>query len=618
MITIAILPFCAAILNILLGFYIIYKNPKSSLNRIYFLVSISWFLWAFFDGISDIASSGILSIISSYITTTSVVFVEIFMIEFIIKFTKKRFKSNTRHVFLYLPLIFVFIIELSFANIPNSKPLTLFLDAGSIYNLYTLTIVCYSFFSVYLCYDYYNKSRSISEKQKSKFVILSLVPPIFFGIITQVIPELIGETSIPLTSSSTVLSNLIIFYAIFRHRFLSSRVVSIKRKIFTTIILTVAASIAFTGLISRVVAAPTSVIILLSLIFIALIIFSYYLASNISKPIIRISNAAEEFKKGKNIRLNIHRNDELGILAKSFEGMRKEILEKQEDLEAKVNERTKDLNSKVSELSQTKEAMLNMLEDMNESNKKLDIAKNQAEKAADELRELDKRKNEFVSIAAHEFKTPLTSIKGFVQLIEDKKIRAKPKKVNEYLGVIDHETTRLANLITNMLELSRADMGTIKTDISDTNVYETVSGVVSEVQKIASDKKISIKTKIESGIPIIKTDREKLYQIILNLVSNSLKFTEKGSIKIDIWQKGAKIYFSVKDTGSGIAKKDQPKIFQRFFQSESSYTRKIKGTGLGLSISREYSRILGGNMNFKSTPGKGTTFTFSISKDLKR
>ncbi|MEM5794202.1 MAG: ATP-binding protein [Candidatus Aenigmatarchaeota archaeon] len=370
--------------------------------------------------------------------------------------------------------------------------------------------------------------------------------------------------------------------------------------------------------------------ILISIMVIALLttsslVYSFLVAKSILDPISKFEEATTRIAEGEfGLTIEVKSRDELGKLALHFNEMSKKLLEfkrkiesHQKELEKTVRERTKELNEKVKELTETKIALMNMMEDLNETNKKLLEAQKKLKKSYMELKKLDVEKDRFISIAAHELKTPMTAISGFAQLLKDEEIIKDKEKRLRYLKIIEDEIKRLSALITDVLDLSRIDLGTIKVFVEEVNINEILNDVKNEMIELAKEKSLYLNVEVEKGISNVLTDREKLKRILLNLVSNSIKYTEKGGITIKAEKEGDEIKFSVSDTGIGIPKEHFNKIFTRFFQVSSPYTRKAKGSGLGLSICKELVELLGGRIWFDSEVGKGTTFYFTLPLKYK-
>jgi len=250
-------------------------------------------------------------------------------------------------------------------------------------------------------------------------------------------------------------------------------------------------------------------------------------------------------------------------------------------------------------------------QELKESNKKLRKAQAELRKVREELRYIDVKKNQFMSITSHELQTPMTSIRGFSQLLNKEEVFKNTKRRKRYLKIIQGESRRLSKLVREMLDLSRIDLGTLKFHVSTFDPVELIQDIKLQMDRIAKEKGILIIVKTDKGLPEMTTDRERIKQIIMNLVSNSIKYTSKGSVTIEAKKDGDFIQFSVADTGIGIAKKEYNKIFERFYQANYSYDRTTTGAGLGLSICKEFTELMGGKIWLNSKVGEGTVFFFT-------
>lgn len=363
-------------------------------------------------------------------------------------------------------------------------------------------------------------------------------------------------------------------------------------------------------------------LILIAFVFVIFsLVLSFLVSKSITKPIIKLRDATSEIGKGKlDTKIEIESKDEIGELASAFNQMTKdlkksrgEIRKHTEELEQKVHERTKELDNKVEELTETKTAVLNMMEDMDEANKRLVKTQRELKESLKALKEMDIRKDQFISIAAHELKTPLTSIHGFSQLLQDRSVVENTERRNKYLSIMDHESKRLAKLVNEILDLSRIDLGTVKLNLEPVDVKELIEGDVKGEMKIAIEKKgLKSEYDIEPGMLKIVTDKERLTEILINLIFNAVKFTTEGKITVKVSREDKDLHFMVKDTGIGIAKENHEKVFERFYQVDSSYTRKVRGAGLGLALCKEFVELLGGKIWIKSEPGKGSEFHFTL------
>ncbi|MEO0248908.1 MAG: ATP-binding protein [candidate division WOR-3 bacterium] len=227
--------------------------------------------------------------------------------------------------------------------------------------------------------------------------------------------------------------------------------------------------------------------------------------------------------------------------------------------------------------------------------------------------ELDRMKSDFISIVSHELKTPLTSIKGFVRLLDAERVGPVNEKQRHYLEIVARQTESLTKLINDLLDLSRIEAGIIEVKQEAVNLREVVADVLAQLDNLIQEKGISVRTELPPDLPAVCGDADRLGQVFMNLVHNAIKFTPRGGegFVAASWH-GVQCLVKASDTGIGISQQDLPKIFNKFYQVDSSSTRQQSGTGLGLSISRELVQAHGGKMWVKSRRGKGTTFSFSL------
>jgi PAS domain S-box-containing protein len=232
------------------------------------------------------------------------------------------------------------------------------------------------------------------------------------------------------------------------------------------------------------------------------------------------------------------------------------------------------------------------------------------------LEELNKLKDDFLNIATHELKTPLTSIIGLSEMIKEQESYLNPKHKN-YINIIYEEGLKLTHIIKRILMVTRYESGRETIDIVSFNLPNFVSSLLINLNIIANKKKSKVVTNIEENI-VIRSDKEKISQVIYNLVDNAIKHGPEGqTITITIHKlKKDLVKIEVEDQGAGISPESQRKIFAKFVQLEPSLTRSQEGTGLGLYICKLIVDNLGGEIGVKSTLGKGSTFYFTLP-DLK-
>ena len=220
-------------------------------------------------------------------------------------------------------------------------------------------------------------------------------------------------------------------------------------------------------------------------------------------------------------------------------------------------------------------------------------------------------KSEFLSNMSHELRTPLNSVLSLSQLMLSNGIGAAGGEDKERVEIIERNGRHLLNLINDILDISKIEAGRMDLYVSSFAVAETVEAVVEAIRPTANEKGLSISVEV-GDIDELQTDQDKLKQILLNLMSNAQKFTEKGEIGIKARQDGRSVVISVWDTGVGISEQALAHIFDEFRQADGSTTRQYGGTGLGLTISRRLGGLLGGRIDVESEEGQGSTFTLTL------
>ena len=229
-------------------------------------------------------------------------------------------------------------------------------------------------------------------------------------------------------------------------------------------------------------------------------------------------------------------------------------------------------------------------------------------------RELDKMKTDFISVVSHELRTPLTSIKGYTDLLLSGATGELAELQSEFLGIIQLSTTRLSNLINDILDISRIESGTLVIKHEPIDYRKIVADTLRLMKAAADAKQISMDAALPEAIPPVRGDADKVTQVLTNLVSNAIKYTPEGGwVKVSLEVTGeASVTTCVADSGIGIAPGDQNKLFQKFFRADNSSTREAGGTGLGLVIAKTLIELLGGAIWLESEPGRGSRFYFTL------
>jgi CheY-like chemotaxis protein/HAMP domain-containing protein len=318
--------------------------------------------------------------------------------------------------------------------------------------------------------------------------------------------------------------------------------------------------------------------------------------------------------------------------AEELQAQQEELRQINEELQEKTDllERSEaELKAQQEELQQTNEELEEKANLLEEQKEKLEVAKQDVESKARELEATSKYKSEFLANMSHELRTPLNSILILAQLLSENRNKALTEKDVEYARNIYNSGTDLLNLINEILDLSKVEAGKIEIEINSVPVEELTDHINQLFKEIAAKKHIDfdIRCSREQFTAPMQTDKQRLEQILRNLLSNAFKFTEKGgkvSLDISVQKPGGHIrnqqlrqlkslaVFTVSDNGIGIPADKQELIFEAFQQADGSTKRKYGGTGLGLSISRELAGALGGEIHLRSEEARGSTFTLYL------
>lgn len=229
------------------------------------------------------------------------------------------------------------------------------------------------------------------------------------------------------------------------------------------------------------------------------------------------------------------------------------------------------------------------------------------------LKDMEDYQKKFVANVSHDFRSPLTSIKGYIEAIADGTIAVELQ--GKYLNIILFETERLTDLTRDLLTLNEFDTKDLLLNKESFDLHEMMKQVAASFEGTCTSRKISIELLFASRVLYVHADRSKIQQVLYNLLDNAIKFSNpQSTVTIETTERGEKIFTSVRDYGIGIPKEDLSKIWERFYKSDLSRGKDKKGTGLGLAIVREIIQAHNENINVISTEGVGTEFIFSLPK----
>jgi two-component system phosphate regulon sensor histidine kinase PhoR len=392
------------------------------------------------------------------------------------------------------------------------------------------------------------------------------------------------------------------------------------------------------------------------------LLFAFLFARSISRPVKELSVALQKVaQQNFNIRVFLKRNDELKELADSFNYM----IARMAELFAELSRQKEELNSIISSLQEgllaldeedrvlfanaslkkivnedlqqgrfywevlrepklnelirrVRAARLNSVEEIELNNKlflcSLTFLGYKEEIAIifhdiTEIKKLEKIKTDFVLNVSHELRTPLTSIKGFIETLE---ASALSDENRHYLEIIKRNTDRLINVVNDLLALSELEEKTSSLQMETVDLKNLIERVIKIFEQQIKAKGFSLNLSVDPDLLPVKGDPFKLEQVFINLLDNAIKYTEKGTISIEMKYRDGQVVVSIQDTGPGIPQEHLSRIFERFYVVDKSRSKKLGGTGLGLSIVKHAILLHNGTINVESVPGRGTTFVITL------
>jgi signal transduction histidine kinase len=226
---------------------------------------------------------------------------------------------------------------------------------------------------------------------------------------------------------------------------------------------------------------------------------------------------------------------------------------------------------------------------------------------AADLEGVEEHRRELIGDLTHELRTPLTIIHGYLEGLADGTVLPEAELYQRLAG----ETTRLQRLVNDLQELSKLEAGYLPIQAQAVDLCPLLTGLVRPfADQFLSDDRVVITLQCPPDLPSVYADPSRIEQIVINLISNALRYTEKGAVTVNAWAKPGRVYVAIADTGIGIAEEDVPYVFERFWRADRSRNRNSGGTGLGLTICRRLVEVQGGEIEVKSQLGQGTEFVF--------
>ncbi|MBA7697989.1 Sensor histidine kinase RcsC [subsurface metagenome] len=324
------------------------------------------------------------------------------------------------------------------------------------------------------------------------------------------------------------------------------------------------------------------------------VLAGWLMARQIAKPVAQLASASERVAQGDlSTSVDVKSSNEIGVLANSFNQMivslkksRGELQQWGEELERKVEERTADLEQRGQELADTNVR----------------------------LEEASQHKSQFLANMSHELRTPLNSIIGYTKLMLDGLEGDINEEQKQDLQTVYNNSKHLLELINGLLDLSRIEAGKTVLSYGTFPISDLLSEVIPGMEQLAREKGLALTYSVTPDIDNLYADKAKTKQVLINILGNAVKFTNEGSVKLDVAETNSDFIFSVTDTGIGIKEEDLKAIFDSFQQVGPAQIAGYEGTGLGLAISKQFIDMQGGKIWAESELGKGSTFTFTLPK----
>jgi signal transduction histidine kinase len=250
---------------------------------------------------------------------------------------------------------------------------------------------------------------------------------------------------------------------------------------------------------------------------------------------------------------------------------------------------------------------------LEQKSRELEAATAELRAANERLKELDRMKDDFISTVTHELRTPLTSIRAFSEILHDNPEMESAKRM-QFISIIVKESERLTRMINQVLDLAKIESGSAEWHSTELDLREVIEDAVSTTSQLMREHDVQLALDLPDAVPPVLADRDRLMQVMLNLISNAVKFCDRrqGRIRIGLTALADALRVDVQDNGVGIHPADQEIIFEKFRQVGDTLTEKPQGTGLGLPISRQIVQHFGGTLWVESTLGKGSTFSFTL------
>jgi signal transduction histidine kinase/ActR/RegA family two-component response regulator len=288
--------------------------------------------------------------------------------------------------------------------------------------------------------------------------------------------------------------------------------------------------------------------------------------------------------------------------------------ERVDDFAQEIHQQNRELMVALDELRGRQEDLERLNRELEETNRGVVALYAELDEKAEHLRRANSMKTRFLSNMSHEFRTPLNSIVAIARLLEEHADGPLSAEQDKQVGFITRAARDLTELVDDLLDLAKVEAGKIVVRATSFELGNLLGALRGMLRPLLTGDRVRLVIEEPAGLPLLHSDEAKVSQVLRNLLSNALKFTERGEVRLhtSLEDEGRLIAFAVSDTGIGIDPADQARIFEEFGQVEHAVQRKVKGTGLGLALSRRLAEVLGGRLTVSSVPGQGSTFTLVL------
>ncbi|MES2786008.1 MAG: ATP-binding protein [Pseudomonadota bacterium] len=251
--------------------------------------------------------------------------------------------------------------------------------------------------------------------------------------------------------------------------------------------------------------------------------------------------------------------------------------------------------------------------ELEETNRGVVALYGELEEQADQLREATELKSRFLAYMSHEFRTPINSIRSITRLLLDKVDGPLTSEQERQVNFIQQQSAEFAEMVNDLLDLAKVEAGRVEISPAWFEMVDLFSALRGMFKPVLTNPDVVLVFEAPQGIPTLYTDDQKLSHILRNFISNALKFTPKGEVRVTAIREGDdKVTFQVTDTGIGIAREFHETIFKDFSQVQSPLQKRLRGTGLGLSLSKRLAELIGGTVSLTSEPGQGSVFSVTV------